>query len=565
MVWYSIIGTVLLLLFLFWLIGRLQERARKKTITERFQKEFGTHHRNDYDAADLLRIRKFHDKICENHTRTDDFYIDEITWNDLGMDELFLQMNHTASMLGEEVLYHRLHCLKTSTAEDRFSRLIDEMEANSVMRLSIQYLLHEIGKVPRFSMTDVLSVANDRRIESNLPHYLLDAGLLLSLAAIFLSPGIGVLCFAILLSISILNYFKIKAEISPYFTTFAYIIRMVRASRRFSQMPISGFEIEAKRLAEIEKLFQPFCAGSILLSSTVKLTENLFEILLDYIRIFLHVDIIAFNQMLLFLQRHIDEIEEMRAIIGSLDASIAVASYRNAIPYYCKPRFVSNKRINFTEAYHPLLKEPVPNSIEDAGCVLITGSNASGKSTFIKTVALCAILAQTVGIVPAKDYEACRFRVMTSMALKDDILKKESYFIVEIKSLKRILDEAEREGVPLLCVIDEVLRGTNTVERIAASSRILNKLQEENVICFAATHDMELTGILEDTYENYHFDEAVRERDVIFSYQLKKDRATGRNAIRLLSIIGFSDAVVADATADADAFLHTNRWNKIKR
>ena len=79
--------------------------------------------------------------------------------------------------------------------------------------------------------------------------------------------------------------------------------------------------------------------------------------------------------------------------------------------------------------------------------------------------------------------------MMTSMALRDDLSGGESYFIVEIRSLKRIIDESKKEE-PLLCIIDEVLRGTNTIERIAASSRILSALNQKWVLPFAATHDI---------------------------------------------------------------------------
>ena len=88
-----------------------------------------------------------------------------------------------------------------------------------------------------------------------------------------------------------------------------------------------------------------------------------------------------------------------------------------------------------------------------------------------------AILAQTVYTCTATEYAAPFFKIQTSMALRDDLESKESYYIVEIKSLKRILEESKEEA-PLLCIIDEVLRGTNTIERIAASSNILAHLKK---------------------------------------------------------------------------------------
>ena len=103
---------------------------------------------------------------------------------------------------------------------------------------------------------------------------------------------------------------------------------------------------------------------------------------------------------------------------------------------------------------------------------------------------------------------------------------------MEIRSLKRILDAAEEEE-PVLCFVDEVLRGTNTAERIAASSNILRYLAEKGTHCFAATHDLELTEILKDCFEMYHFSETVTEDTLSFDYTLKEGKATSRNAILL--------------------------------
>ena len=109
---------------------------------------------------------------------------------------------------------------------------------------------------------------------------------------------------------------------------------------------------------------------------------------------------------------------------------------------------------------------------------------------------------------------------------------------MEIKSLKRIY-EAAKAPVCTLCFVDEVLRGTNTVERIAAASQILEQMAESGVFCFAATHDIELTSLLKKEYSNYHFEETIEENDVKFNYILKEGRATSRNAIKLLSVLGY--------------------------
>ena len=148
------------------------------------------------------------------------------------------------------------------------------------------------------------------------------------------------------------------------------------------------------------------------------------------------------------------------------------------------------------------------------------------------------------------------------MSLKDDIQNNESYYIVEIKALKRIIDEAKK-GENIVCFVDEVLRGTNTVERVSASTEILKSFADgniNNVLCFAATHDIELTHLLEQWYGNYHFEEEIKDDDVLFNYQLKEGRATSRNAISLLKVMGYDEAIINAARARADKFTETGKY-----
>ena len=105
-----------------------------------------------------------------------------------------------------------------------------------------------------------------------------------------------------------------------------------------------------------------------------------------------------------------------------------------------------------------------------------------------------------------------------------------------------------------------MLRGTNTVERIAASSQILKSLNSDKVLCFAATHDVELTTILKDCFSNYHFQEEVTEDEVKFDYKLYKGPATTRNAIKLLKVIGYDSNIIKGAEERANHFLSEGNW-----
>lgn len=556
---YFIIGTVILLLIVIYISGKIAERKHRLFVIKTLTENYGKLSTIEYTKDDLIRISKYHQKKV---SEKEGFYLDDITWNDLGMDDIFAIINNTGSSIGEEYLYHRLHCCEIDDNDyDRFKYLIDYFSKNDENRLKLQVCLYDIGKIKRFSVTDILDYANNLEHENNLKHYIIDFLILISIVLIFVFPAVGVLSFIVLLCVSVISYFKKKNEIAPYFMTFMYIIRLVNGAKSIINLKDEALREECDELTKLVKEFKRFSKNSYFLSQGVKLTENILELIFDYLRMIFHVDIIKFNSMLDFLKANDNRIDDLRTLIGRFDAAISVSSLKQALEYSCDPEFVEEKCFEATDIYHPLLKNPISNSICTNGGVLITGSNASGKSTFIKSVAISAVFAQSLGFAFAKSYKASKFRIMSSMALADNIKSNESYFIVEIKSLKRILDIDGTPGYPILCFIDEVLRGTNTIERIAASSEILKRLNAGNVICFAATHDIELTSILSEYYNNYHFDEEIVNHDVVFSYKIKDGVSTTRNAIKLLDVIGFDDSVIEAAEKRAENFISSKVWS----
>ena len=230
-----------------------------------------------------------------------------------------------------------------------------------------------------------------------------------------------------------------------------------------------------------------------------------------------------FNPKLEKLRKKTGQVETMLAITGYLDMAISVGGFRKSLEGYCIPKLEEDTEkafLHMKKGWHPLLSQPVKNSIRADRGILLTGSNASGKSTFLKMVAVNAVLAQTIHTCAAESYHAPIFQIFSSMALRDSMENGESYYIVEIRSLKRILDAAGERRTPVLCFVDEVLRGTNTVERIAAATQILIRLAESGTLGFAATHDIEMTELLKEYYDNYHFEEVIRDGDILFPYQL---------------------------------------------
>ncbi len=489
------------------------------------------------------------------------FVIDETTWQDLSMDEIFLRINTTGSSVGEEYLYHFLHVMRLEDGEDVL--FADALKGEEI-RTSFRDVFTRLGKMENRSAHELLNALSNAEPEKNTTHILQALFVLLSIVLIFCSPGIGVLLFVIAVSWSILSYFQKKSGIEPVLRSFSLVNRMLRAGREITKLSFDRSEEITPELKGLLKTFAPFSKSAFLLPSGTKFSENIFEIIFDYVRILFHVDLILYNRLLKLLQERKEDLLLLFAILGRLDASVAAADLFEAVPELTRPEFVKEKVIDVEDVFHPLLKDPVKNSIRTDGGILITGSNASGKSTFLRSVALCALFAQTIGRVPAASYRACRFKLFTSMALNDKILQGESYFIVELKSIKRILDAARETDTPVLCFVDEVLRGTNTTERIAASSRILSQCMRLPMICFAATHDLELALILADQFTNKHFEEEMAGEDVTFSYRLMDGEATSRNAIRLLKRMGFDEAVVLAAEEAADHYMQTGQWSVLK-
>ena len=132
------------------------------------------------------------------------------------------------------------------------------------------------------------------------------------------------------------------------------------------------------------------------------------------------------------------------------------------------------------------------------------------------------------------------------MAVRDDIQSGESYYIKEIKYLKRIIDGLSPD-TPAICIVDEILRGTNTQERIAASCAVLRYLARHNCLAMVASHDIELTQLLKDQYDNFHFSEQITDGGITFSYQIQPGPADSKTAIRLLEFMGFPVEITREA------------------
>lgn len=548
------------LVLLFLIRESFNYKKSEKAFTQKLYKEYGALQSKEYKPGQLEVISHYFKKHKEG------FCIDDITWNDLNLDEVFKKMNYTHSAAGEEYLYYVLRkpCMEETELLKR-EKIIDFFSLHPDDRVAYQLIYNKLGRTGKYSIYDYLDYLDELGNRSNLHHYFALILLLISIGIMFVNIPFGLVAFGIIMVYNNVSYFKVKNEIDPYITSFAYIFRLLTAVKKLQEHRTKALEEEFDLLKKCSNSMNGFKTGSFLLMSNGRMSGsgNPLDILLDFIRMGFHLDLIKFNQMLTEVRKHIKEIDQMISIVGKIEAMIAIGEYRASLKQYCIPEFVKEMEITAKSMYHPLLENPVKNNLNTKRSVLITGSNASGKSTFLKTVALNGIFAQTIHTCLAEHYSGSIFRIISSMSLRDDVQSGESYYMVEIRALKRIMDIIKEEGPPVLCFVDEVLRGTNTVERIAASTQILKNMSVQNCLCFAATHDIELTYLLEKIYNNYHFSEEIEEDDIYFTYKIINGRAQTRNAIKLLGIMGFSTKIIDVAESMAGNFLETGIWQML--
>ena len=530
-------------LLIFFGAGYRKEQLDKKAYEEKLKKDYGKISTRKLSSEELKSIKGY-----TNYHLHDDL-IDDITWNDLDMNLVYSKMNYCKSSAGDEYLYYILRSPQTADYDwSDIENKIDHFKEDSVYRTELSVCLHDIGRTKNYSIYSYIDKLDEAKRTSA---FMTIAGVLMYIPAIaicFFNLVVGISLIFVLALFNIATYFKQKSIIEPYIICFEYVFRILKNCDQITQVIKNGSDILSQEMTDLVSISNDFRSFKRFSSLVIgDLGSGPLGIVLDYIKMLTHLDLIKFNTMLDQIKLHRDHVDKIITIIGKIDCYISIGEYRTSLLQFCIPKLDDTyDGIRIEDGYHPLLDNPVPNSINTNKCVLLTGSNASGKSTFLKMVAVNALLSQTIHTSCSKKYEAPYFNIYSSLSLKDSIVTGESYYMVEIKTLKRIMDASIRKK-HVLGFVDEVLRGTNTTERIAASSAILRNLSDKGVLVFAATHDLELTSILDDIYENYHFEEEMKDDDVTFPYKLSCGKATSRNAIKLLDILGYDKNIVIKA------------------
>ena len=236
--------------------------------------------------------------------------------------------------------------------------------------------------------------------------------------------------------------------------------------------------------------------------------------------------------------------DESGEMIAELEELMSL-SVLMALNDTCEPEIIEARRIEFEDIYHPLINSDkvVKNSADLASSVtVITGSNMSGKTTFMRAIAINTVLSYIGCGAAASVFRVPHMKLFTSMRVRDDVSEGISTFYAEILRIKAMADYADSGNeLPMLCLIDEIFKGTNSADRIVGATEAVSTLSDADCMVILTTHDFELCDLKTKSgksAENYHFEESYEGDEIVFDYKLKNGRCTTRNAISLLKMAG---------------------------
>ena len=516
---------------------------RKKEAVLRLRNSFGTLKEGSFDFDKIEKYFRNKDNSNAYHV------LSEKTCNDLDFDDLFMFLDRTNSKVGQQYLYNKLRTItidESQTALDE--ELIALLSQDAELRTSIQ---QKIEKLKRHDAYYITSLFQEEHL--NPPKWFFIIKLLsFTSVALLIFSFFDPLFFILLIGVFIVNFiihYWNKNNLIQYVSSIPQLLKLNSIAAQLFAIP--SF-----------KKINPGVFTSIQLINEVKNRMSFIQLeaklqgefgLVAWVFLELLKTLFLLEPLLLFgvlrrLNTKRTEIESVFKFVGHIDMLISIASVRNGLGTYCIPTIKKDDtKISATQIEHPLIIDCTTNTLEIGNkSILLTGSNMSGKTTFIRTIGLNILTGLTINTCFAKAISFPILRIFSAIRISDDLMNNKSYYFEEVLTIKDMIMESET-GVRNLFLLDELFKGTNTVERISAGKAVLSTLSKNNNIVLVSTHDIELTDMLSDEFELYHFSELLNDKSVGFDYKLKEGKLKNRNAIKILEINDYPKEVIEEA------------------
>jgi hypothetical protein len=496
--------------------------------------------------------------------------LDARTWADLGLDDVFASLDRTWSTLGQHALYHRLRTTPLGDHLEAFEALVSRMSAD---RASRERAHRALARLQDPNGYDIWWLARAGAIEGR-PWYavfpvLTASAIALAVLSVFTSSAVLPLVVVLILNVAV--RYATDAQISTIANSVRQCAPLIAAAETLGFLSgddidpiVAPLRTDVHALARL-KLISRWVNGNPLMlpvdaDPVLVLVSDIVAAVYEYLNLAFLLDATGVYLVLGDLSRYGASLAGAAAAAGDVDAAISVASVRAGRTDWTRPDFrAAAAATELTELRHPLVHPTVPNSIAigPGRGAIVTGSNMSGKSTFLRTVGVNAVLAQTIHTCCARQYRAPVFHVRSCIGRADDLVAGKSYYIVEVETLLELV-RASDATAPHLFLLDELFRGTNAVERIAAGEAVLLELLRPRPgvrtphVVLAATHDGELVDLVSESFDAYHFGDSVGAEGLTFDHRLEPGPATTRNALALLRMHGAPDTLLARADATAE-------------
>jgi hypothetical protein len=472
--------------------------------------------------------------------------------NDLDLDQFIENSNHCISAIGQQFFYSKLRLTDIRTNNwNRDEKIIEKINSEGSLRTKIEKALHKLQNTKSLFIVDLIYQQHIEIPKMFLFYKLLFWGSVAALLFSFINSAFFLVFIGFLIVNSIIHYSN-KKNLQLYIDAIPMLIRMHETITNLNDIEeIKEIDTEINpAIKELKSLRKKLS----LLSIEAKMDEGFWSLiwtLMEMVKMAFLIEPIVFFNAIVQLKGNKKELEQIYRFIGKTDFLYAIASYRKTLVHYTLPVYTDQNIYAAEDLYHPLIKNCVSNTIHlENQSVLLTGSNMSGKTTFIRTIGINLISALAINTCFARRLTTTAYHLNSAIRMNDDLLNDKSYYFDEVLRIKEMLEISHTDQRSLF-LLDEVFKGTNTVERIAAGKAVLEYLSKSNLV-IVSTHDIELAELLKDSFILYHFSEQVDDNNIDFDYKLKPGKLTHRNAIKILKLNQYPEEVIEEAMKIAE-------------
>lgn len=475
--------------------------------------------------------------------------ISERTANDLDYEELFHFLDRTCSSVGQQYLYHFIRTIPNDDKRrNENEKQIAFLQKNAEHRRSI---VIELSKLNTTGAYYIQSLFNKDHILRPRWFFLVPILSLLafsSLIFVFFYPPALLALIGVVLINFILHYWN-KRNLMVYSNSIPQLNVLGRVARKMLKTGI--FDEHKKAIADSTKEVEAIGRQALIFNWDSQKKDDfsqLFDSFLELFKASLLLEILFTFIVIKKLEAKKGDLRIVFEAVAQVDTSVSILSLRETTSHVIPEFSQNNFSLSAQEIYHPLIEDPIANTIDiqSKTSALITGSNMSGKTTFIRTLGINAILAQTINTAFATKFQIPQMKVHSAIRITDDLMENTSYYYEEVKVIKELSEESRKSHFNLF-LLDELFKGTNTVERVASGKAVLSYLSNNQNFVFASTHDIELADLLEQNFEFYHFTEQIKNGELDFDYRIKTGKLTETNAIRVLEINNYPQEITNEA------------------